>query len=149
MDSNHITQALINDEDKYRSIYLHINSYGGGIFDGLSVMDQIKKTRSPVITVVDGIAASAATFLSIVGSKRLIKKNSFMLIHELSSGMWGKYSEFVDEQTNLDKLMEIIKKIYLENTKISKNKIDEILKHDLYFDAKESLKLGLVDSILD
>jgi len=62
--------------------------------------------------------------------------------------MWGKYEEFKDEMENLDKLMKIIKKIYLEKTKLSSKKLDQILKRDLIFNAKECLKYGLVDKII-
>jgi ATP-dependent protease ClpP protease subunit len=62
--------------------------------------------------------------------------------------MWGKYSDFIDEMSNLDKLMSIIKKVYLEHTEIPANKLNEILKHDLYFDAKECKKYKLVDEII-
>jgi len=148
LDSSHVSSALINKDETFRPIYLHINSYGGYIFDGLAASDQIEMTHCPVYTVVDGICASAATFLSLKGSKRYIKPNSFMLIHQLSSAMWGRYDEFIDEMKNLEKLMEIIRGIYLKNTKLKPAKLDEILSHDLYFDAKECVKYGLVDEIL-
>lgn len=148
LDAQHMAGAFQNSDETFRSIYLHINSYGGYIFDGLAGSDQIALSKSPVITVVDGICASAATFLSVKGKKRYIKKNSFMLIHQLSSGMWGKYDEFIDEMKNLEKLMEIIRRVYLENTGLTKKKLDEILSRDLYFDAKECIKYGLVDEIL-
>lgn len=149
LDNKHTYEKTINGELENRKIYLHINSYGGIIFDGLAAMDQIKMCKSPVITVVDGICASAATFLSIVGTERLMKRNSFMLIHQLSSFMWGRYDEFVDEMKNLKILMDIIKKLYEEHTDIPKNKLDELLKHDLYFDSKTCLKYGLIDRILE
>ena len=47
-------------------IYLHVNSHGGGVSHGLSAMDNIESTRSEVITIVDGMVASAATFLCSV-----------------------------------------------------------------------------------
>ena len=148
LDSFHVSQGIINRDNGFRPIYLHINSYGGYVFDALAASDQISLTDCEVYTVVDGICASAATFLSLKGVKRYIKPNSFMLIHQLSSGMWGKYDEFIDEMKNLDKLMDIIKSIYLKNTKLKASKLEEILSHDLYFDAKECIKYGLADEIL-
>ena len=130
-------------------IFLHINSYGGSIFDGLSALDEIRNCPVPVNTVVDGACASAATFLSIVGTHRQIKQHSCMLIHQLRSMMWGTYTEFVDEQQNLDMLMKKIKSIYKQYTKVPMKNLDEILKHDLWFDAKQCLEYGLVDEIIE
>ncbi len=142
--------AQVNDSPKPDPIYLHINSFGGSIFHGLAGMDEILKTRdkTEIITIVDGCCASAGTFLSVVGNKRYINKHAYMLVHQLSSMMWGKYNDFKDEMKNLDKLMEMIKGIYKTYTKLPANKLDEILKHDLWFSAEECLKYGLVDKII-
>ena len=129
-------------------LYLHISSYGGSIFAGLAGMDEIINCGIPVTTIVDGCCASAATLLSVAGKTRLIKPHAFMLIHQLQSVMWGKYQEFQDEMQNLDRLMGMIKEIYREFTKVPTEKLDEILKHDLWFDAPMCVKYGLVDEII-
>ena len=129
-------------------IYLHINSYGGSVFAGVAGMDQIIKCKLPVYTVIDGCAASAATFLSVVGTKRLINKHAHILIHQLSSGFWGKFSEIEDEMKNLKKLTKMIKDVYLNNTNITKKQLDKMLKHDLWLNAEEALEYGLVDEVI-
>ena len=129
-------------------IQIYINSYGGSIFAGLSVADEILKSTLPVYTVVDGCCASAATLFSVVAKKRFIKPHSYMLIHQLSSVCWGKHEEFRDELVNQKRLMDMIKNIYTTYTKIPLNKLNQILKHDLWFDAKTCLEYGLVDEIL-
>ena len=125
-----------------------INSGGGSITAGISSMDTILRCKVPVHTYVDGFCASAATFLSVVGSYRFMSRNSYMLIHQLSSSLWGKYSEIEDEKKNLDLMMETIKNVYREYTKVPMKKLDEILKHDLLWDAKTCLKYGLIDEII-
>ncbi len=71
-----------------------------------------------------------------------------MLIHQLSSGMWGKYEELKDDMENNERLMETIRDIYTRHTKIPKKKLNEILKHDLWFDSDTCLEYGLVDEII-
>jgi ATP-dependent protease ClpP protease subunit len=71
-----------------------------------------------------------------------------MLIHQLSSGTYGKYNELEDDMENNKHLMATIKEIYKEYTRVPMKKLDEILKHDLWFDSQTSLKLGLVDDIV-
>ena len=125
-----------------------INSGGGSITAGISSMDTILRCKVPVHTYVDGFCASAATFLSVVGSCRFMSRNSYMLIHQLSSSLWGKYSEIEDEIKNLDLMMETIKNVYSEYTKVPMKKLDEILKHDLMWDAKQCLEYWLIDEII-
>ena len=132
------------------SAFVHIQSFGGSVFSGLSGMDTILEAREsiPVTTLIDGCAASAATFLSIVGTRRLMRGNSYMLIHQLSSGVWGKYDSIKDEVENLDLFMGTIRDMYEEYTKVPKSQIDKILKRDMWWDAATCLKYGMVDEII-
>ena len=130
------------------SIKLFINSGGGSIVSGIASMDTILRTQVPVHTYVDGFSASAATFLTVVGEKRFMSRNSYMMIHQLSSNFWGTYSNFEDEKENLDLMMKTIKDIYKKYTKLPMKKLDEILKHDLMWDAQTCLKYGIVDEII-
>ena len=130
------------------NIYLHIQSYGGSVFSAFSAIDYIRSSRTPVHSIIEGCAASAATMMSVTAEKRYITSHSYMLIHQLSSGLWGKYEEMKDDMENCDKLMKMIKDIYAEYTKIPKKKLNEILKHDLWFDAEQCLEYGLVDEII-
>ena len=125
-----------------------INSGGGSITAGISSMDTILRCKVPVETYVDGFCASAGTFLSVVGDTRFMSRNSYMLIHQLSTSFWGKYSEFEDEKQNLDLMMTTIKNVYKKYTTVPMKKIDEILKHDLMWDAKQCLEYGLIDEII-
>ena len=142
-----LTMANNLDVEPY-PIHLYINSGGGSITAGISSMDTILRSKVPIHTYVDGFCASAATFLSVVGSYRFMSRNSYMLIHQLSTNFWGKYSEFEDEKQNLDLMMKTIKRVYKEYTKVPMGKLDEILKHDLLWDAETCKSLGLIDEII-
>jgi ATP-dependent Clp protease protease subunit len=140
-----ITSFKLNIEEI--PIYLHINSFGGCIFSAFSAIDVIKACRVPVYTIIEGSTASAGTLISVVGKKRFIRPNGYMLIHQLSSSCWGKMSEIEDEFKNLQELMEKIKDIYKEYTNIPKKELSELLKHDLWLDSSKCLKYGLVEEI--
>tara|TARA_R100001510_G_C7623578_1_gene183895 strand:+ start:153 stop:794 length:642 start_codon:yes stop_codon:yes gene_type:complete len=129
-------------------IKLHINSYGGSVFAGLAAVDYIKNSRIPVHSVIDGCAASAATLMSCVAERRYMHRNACMLIHQLSGMMWGKFQEMQDDMQNSEMLMEKIKNIYKEHTKIPKKELDNILKHDLWWEAEKCLEYGLVDELI-
>ena len=131
------------------NIYLHINSYGGCLFSAFSVIDTIKNSRVPIISIVEGNAASAATMISMVCSKRYITKNSFMLIHQLSSASSGKYEALKDEFMNDTKLMELIYKLYRNHTTMTNKEIKSVLTRDIWWDSDECINAGLVDGIWD
>ena len=146
--NNDLSYKSIVTKNLPADIFLYIQSYGGSIFSGLSVMDNILSSKININTIIDGCAASAATLISVVGHKRYIKKHSYILIHQLSSIFWGNYEQLKDDMENSHKFMKVIKDVYKKHTKIPMKKLDEILKHDLWLDAEESLYYGLVDYIL-
>ena len=130
-------------------IYLHINSFGGSLYDAYAAVDTIKNLRVPIYSIIEGCAASAGTIISVVCNKRFIGKNAHMLIHQLSSRMWGKMSEIEDEYKHLNELMKQIKRLYGEYTKISKKELTELLKHDIWLNPQTCIKYGLVDDVYD
>lgn len=130
------------------TIKLMINSGGGSVVSGIASMDTILRTQVPIHTYVDGFAASAATFLSVVGNYRFMSRNSYMLIHQLSTTFWGTYANFEDEKKNLDLMMTTIKNVYKKYTKVPVKKLNEILKHDLLWDANTCKEYGLIDEII-
>jgi len=129
-------------------IYLNICTDGGEIFPALSAVDRIKSCTIPIHSIVEGSVASAGTLISVVAHRRLMRKNAFMLIHQVKGGVWGTYSEVKDENKNMELLMNIIKGIYLKHSKFKERELTNLLKGDLYLTADECLKYGLVDEII-
>lgn len=138
-----ITSFELNVQDI--PIWLHINSYGGELFHAYAAIDTIQNLRVPVFSIVEGCAASAGTLISVVCKKRFICANAYMLVHQLSSGIWGKMAEMEDEFVHLTELTAQIQRIYNEYTKIPKKKLIELLKHDLWLNPDICIKYGLVD----
>jgi len=129
-------------------IYIHINSFGGSIFAALSTIDTIINCPIPIVTIIEGAAASAATLISVVADYRIMTENSYMLIHQLSSSTWGKMDDLEEEMENLKTLMNKIKGIYSDYTDLKQHELDEILKHDIWWDTKKCLSVGLIDKII-
>ena len=127
-------------------IKLHIYSYGGDAFMGLSIYDFIKNSNIPIYTYIDGFIASAATFLFLAGHKRFMTENSSILIHQISTGFWGKFEDLKDEYKNTTELMKMVKKIYNDNTNMNKKNIDELLKRELYLTYKDALKYKFINN---
>jgi ATP-dependent protease ClpP protease subunit len=128
-------------------IHLHIKTDGGDIFSAISTLDMIPNLKSKVYTYVDGCVASAGTLISVVGTKRFMGKNAYLLIHQLSGDMYGKFSEMEDQMENSTNLMKFIKNIYKQHTKIPMKKLDELLKRDLWLTSEDCITYGIVDEL--
>ncbi len=119
-----------------------------GLFSGFSVADQLPMIKSPIYSVVEGICASAATLIATSCSKRYILPNSFMLIHQLSSFMWGTHEQFKDEMTLQSKAMDRLVEFYAKRSKLSADEIRTMLTRDFWIDAETCIKHGFVDEIM-
>jgi ATP-dependent protease ClpP protease subunit len=128
-------------------IYLHITSFGGSLLACFRAIDAIQRSEIPIYTVIDGYAASAGTLMSVVGKKRFMTPSSYMLIHQLSSGSIGKYWEIKDDFENCETWMNDIYDIYLENTNLSREQLEEYLSHDLWWKADKCIETGLIDDL--
>jgi ATP-dependent Clp protease protease subunit len=131
-----------------KAIKLYITSGGGSVYQVFSAIDTIKQMKVPVYTICKGIVASAGTLLSLSGTRRFITKNSYMLIHELRTVSWGKFSFIKDNFENCTNLMEHIKDYYITNTKLTKEELDVQLVKDIIWNATICLEKGLVDEII-
>ena len=145
--SHQLVTTATHQEHEPANIFLHVHSYGGSLLAGFAAMDEVLQCQVPVTTIIDGAAASAASFITIAGKHRIIRPHASVLIHQLSSIYWGKYSELKDEMKNLDMYMDMIKSVYKQYTNVPPEKLDEILEHDIWFDAQRALDLGIVDEI--
>ena len=137
-----------NIKIEYNPIKLFITSDGGTLYSVLSVMDTIYNMKVPVYTICKGLVASAGTILSLCGKKRYITKNAFMLIHQISTCVMGNYRQLKDGVNNVEVLMDHLKRIYLEKTKINEEDLDNYLKHDVIWNSTICLEKGLVDEII-
>jgi ATP-dependent protease ClpP protease subunit len=130
-----------------KPIYLHITSHGGLLFAGFMGCDMIMNSAIPIYTIVEGNVASAGTLMSIVGKKRYMTENAFLLIHQLSSMEMGNFEQLKDEHENNTQLMKRVKSMYLKYTNLTVKQLKKILKHDIYWNYDTAKKYGLVDEL--
>ena len=144
--SNLIT---MQNEGQFNDINLHMQSTGGSLLPSLGLVDLIRTSDIPINTYVDGYCASAASLITVVGAQRFINRYGVVLIHQLKMGVEpSKYLEIKDQTDNADTLMNLIKDIYLKNTNLTKEKLDELLIHDWWLNSTLSKKYGIVDIII-
>lgn len=139
----------IPEDYPMQPIWLHINSGGGDLFSGLAISDQIKQFKTPVYSVIEGYAASAATLISMACHKRYILPNSFMMIHQLSSMTWGTYEELKDEVFLQEMVMNRMLDFYANNSNMERAEIENMLKRNSWMDSKQALERKFVDEVIN
>ena len=134
-----------------KPLFLHITSVGGDLFAGFRAVDMIHNSRIPIYTVVEGYAISAGSLMFLAGQKKFMTKNSYLLIHQLSNyhsdGTSETFEKAKDEFSNNMMLMNQLYDFYIEVSKgkLNKKKVEDVLKHDLYWNFTTCQKYGLVD----
>jgi len=138
--------SINNDEIK-----LYINSPGGYVTSGFSMYDTIKQIKSPVSTICTGLAASMGSILLSVGEKgrRFIQPNARVMIHQPSGGARGPASDIEITAQEILKTKELSAKILADNCGQDFDKVMKDFNRDHWMDAKESVKYGIVDGILE
>jgi ATP-dependent Clp endopeptidase proteolytic subunit ClpP len=128
-------------------VYLYINSEGGDLYAGLAAMDYIATFRAPVHTVVQGLVASAATLIALAGKRRFIMPHAHLLVHQLSTGFWGKFNEMVEEYKTSKQLMKLLTRIYVDRTSMDREDVKAMLGKETHLSAKKAIQLGFADEV--
>ena len=128
-------------------IRVHIMSEGGDVYAGLNMMNVLERSRVKVVTIAQGACCSAATFVLLGGSERRMRRNAYLLIHQISTEMWGSFNDLKHELKSTDKLMKMLKDMYLSKTKIPEAKFKSLMKKDIYLPPDKCLKYGIVSEI--
>lgn len=138
----------MNILDSKKPIYLEMNSPGGDVSCGFSVINAIEQSKAPVYTIISGQCCSMAALISVVGRKRFIYYNSYWMQHPLSEGQ-ADYLQFIKDRTkfliHLDKVTDSILQRY---TKLTKADLHKCSTGELWLSADECLRKGIVDKIV-
>lgn len=136
-------------DKKKGKITIYINSVGGDVFAGFSAMDHIVGCKVKVVTVADGLCCSAATLIYLGGHKRLVKKHSMFLIHQISSdsSSWVKFEDMKDDMKNSERMMEKMLDVYRENTQLPEKKLRRMMRHDMYLTSDQCIEYGIASEI--
>jgi len=136
------------DLEEIPKIFLYIHSNGGDAYAGFSIMNTLENMKVPIVTIVNGLVASAATLMLLGGTERHMLKNSNILIHQIRGGVWGKYDDLQDELKNSAQMMKDLEKLYTSKTSIPLTFLKRIIKRELNLTPDMCLEYGIVDKII-
>lgn len=142
---------VLDSVDEPKPIKVFINSPGGVADDGFAIYDLLKSIRSPVTTIVTGLAASAATIVMVATPKerRLILPNSRVMLHQPSSGVQGTASDIAISAKEILRLRKKANELFVRETGQDIKRLEDDMHRDFWMNAEESVEYGLTGGILN
>lgn len=127
---------------------MHINSPGGDVFDGIAILNALRAHKGAVTTIVDGLAASAASFIAQAGAKRIVARNAELMIHDASGLCVGNAKDMAEMTTMLERVSDNIASVYAERSQRGDTASwRAAMGAETWYSAQEAVDAGLADVV--
>ena len=127
------------------TIELRINSPGGEVFDGMAIYNALRDHSATVNVTVDGLAASAASFIAMAGDKITMNRGSQMMIHDGLAVCVGNAGEMRSMADTLDQTSDQIASLYAERAGGSVTQWRDAMRAETWYTPESAVKAGLAD----
>lgn len=139
---------LVNELDGTDGdLTVHINSPGGDVFDGLTIYNALVNRKSKVTCVVDGLAASAASFIAMAGDEVVMQPQAQMMIHDAMSMCGGNAADMVKMSQMLDRTSDSLAQIYAGKAGGDPAMWRDAMRAETWYTAEEAVTAGLADRV--
>ena len=129
------------------TINLFVNSPGGDVFDAVAIANALRRHKAKVVATVDGLAASAASFLIQAADEIVMGKGSELMIHEASGGVMGNAQDMADMATVLDQISNTIAELYADRAGETADFWRDAMRAETWYSASEAVEAGLADRV--
>lgn len=129
------------------TIELHVNSPGGDAFDGFAILNALRQHPARVVAVVDGLAASAASYIAVGADEVVMSRNSEMMVHDASGVAVGPASEMQKMADELEHFSNNIASIYAERAGGTVADWRKVMQAETWYSAEEAVEAGLADRV--
>lgn len=144
--ANHFREEL-ERHPNVTEIRIYINSYGGSVFEGTAIYNQLRRHPAEKVVYIDGFACSIASVIAMAGDRVIMPRNAMMMIH--NAWMWasGNAAELRKAADDLDKINEGNRQAYLMKAgeKLEESALIAMLDAETWLTAEECLRYGLAD----
>lgn len=131
-------------------ITVRVNSPGGDVYEGLAIMNALRSHPATVTAVVEGLAASAASFIAVGGADRVVMRpTAELMIHEAMSFIGGNAAEMSRVVDDLDRISANLSTVYAERSGGDPAEWRERMRAETWFSAEEAVAAGLADAVED
>jgi ATP-dependent protease ClpP protease subunit len=129
------------------TLNVYINSPGGDVFDGIAIRNAIRQSSAHVVAHVDGLAASAASFIACAADELVMGENAELMIHDAWTIVLGNADELRTEADNLDRISDNIAAMYAEKAGGTAAAWRDVMKAETWYTAGEAVAAGLADRV--
>ena len=136
-------------EIKGDELELHINSRGGDVYTSVAIGNFIKDSGKKSTIIVDAIAASGGSIITMAGDKIKMYPNSLMMIHRAACMTYGNATDLRKVADSLEKFDSAVHASYLSHFKGTSEELKAMIYDETYLTAEECLTLGLCDEIIE
>jgi ATP-dependent protease ClpP protease subunit len=128
---------------------LHVHSGGGSYTDGVAIYTMLKRRAGKVVCTVDGLAASAASLITMAADEIAISRGAWIMIHESRAGIGdsARASDFEDAAARLREVNSQIVAIYSDRWKGTIAELQSALAAETWYGANEAVAVGLADYV--
>lgn len=146
-DEKSFSEAM-KDLGEEQALDVYINSPGGSVYTGISILNLLKKRKGAVCIYVVGLAASAATLItSAPNAKVVMPTGSMMMVHLPSVGTYGDKNDLKKSVEVLEKIEKSVINIYAEKTGLDEKEISKMLENETWMTAEEAVEKGFADEV--
>ena len=131
------------------TIHLRVNSPGGSVFAARAIEQAIREHKSKIVVHIDGLAASAASFLIMAADEIRMAPGSFLMIHKAWTMMFGNADDLRKEAGLLDQIDASLVKTYAKRSGQDEAGIAGWMAGETWFEAADAVKLGFADQVAD
>jgi ATP-dependent Clp protease protease subunit len=131
------------------SIDVRINSYGGDVFEGLAIYNQLVRHKATVTTHVDGIAASIASVIAMAGKEIRIAESGWMMIHDAWGMAVGNAAQMREMADRLQATSHTLMQIYAARTGVDEATLKQWMVEEKWFDASTAIESKFADSMAE
>jgi ATP-dependent Clp endopeptidase proteolytic subunit ClpP len=135
--------------DNAKEVTLRIHSPGGSVGEGLAIYHALRDHPAQIRTIVDGYAASSASFVMLAGDVREVHRNSIVFVHKAHTGMEGNADELRKAADGLDVHDEAILDIYNQRTGMALEDLTEMMKETAFFRGVDAVENGFATAVID
>ena len=144
-------EAFKNQIENFKgnTVNVYINSFGGSVSEGNTIVTMIKRCAAKTIAHVDAFACSAASAIACACDETVMPRNAVMMIHNPQMSAHGNAKELRKAAEALEVITDAFRQVYLEKAgdKLTEAKLIELLDGETYLTAKQAYEFGLCDKV--
>lgn len=127
------------------TLNVYVNSPGGNVYDGIAIRNALRSHKARVVITVDGLAASAASFIACAGDEVIMAENSEFMIHEAWGLAIGNADDMLAAADDLDRISGNIAEMYAAKAGGDAADWRALMKAETWYSAAEAVAAGLAD----